>query len=478
MGRSLFEQIREWKLEAKSEDTDRYFYHTNEVHFIENGSRCYVIGRKGTGKTAISEHLNKDDTYKRFSQKLTFKNFPFNELYDLKNDKYTAPNQYITIWKYIIYTSIAKMMIKNNNINGKLRRKLKEVYSNDPVRSLSRTISRWTSGSFSLSVLGSGGALEGSRSTDKNNVSWLDRVEILEEIIERNIDEASYYVIFDELDEDYKDITSPGRYGEYISLLTGLFKAVQDVKSIFPSRDYHIYPVIFLRDDIFEIMQDTDKAKWYDSIIELEWNPDKIKNLLAFRISRAINADGPTLDFNTAWHHLFSGQGIRYGKDQRKTTNSFDYITRSTQLRPRDYIRYIQACAESALARGDSIVLPHVIKHIDNTFSNYLRTEIEGEMHSMIPEIKQILDVVAHIRKNQFNFNEFTIQYQKAIEEEQITARSPESVLKALFLFSVIGNQPSQKNIQVFRYQNKDARLNLNEDMCVHRGLLKALQIY
>jgi hypothetical protein len=478
MTTQLLEVIRDWKLEAKLEDTHRYFYHISDVQLIENGSRCYVIGRKGTGKTAISEYLNNSNSHNRFTQKLSFKNFPFNELYGLKNDQYNPPNQYITLWKYIIYTSVAKMMSKSEGVDPGLRKRLAQIYSNDPSRSLARTISRWTSGAFSLNIMGSGASIGGSRSIENNNFPLIERVAVLEEIIDKYIDSSSYYVIFDELDEDYKDITAPGKYGEYIALLTGLFKAVQDVKSVFPSRDFHIYPVIFLRDDIFDIMRDTDKTKWSDFVIELEWNTDRIKKLLAFRISRAIDPDGPILDFMSAWNKVFLKREIPYGNERQKHTSSFEYITRSTQIRPRDYIKFMQTCAESAAARESKLIDPETIKRVDKSFSNYLRSEIEDEMHSALPEIRQILDLIAHLRKPQFKLHEFVAIYERAVKSGQIIDKGAETVLKLLFHFSVIGNQPAQRYVQVFRYLNKDARLNLGEEMCVHRGLLKAFQIY
>jgi cold shock CspA family protein len=57
--KELIKEVSEWKLEAKSEDNDRYFFHVKEVSRIENGDKCYVIGRKGSGKTAISEYLGR-----------------------------------------------------------------------------------------------------------------------------------------------------------------------------------------------------------------------------------------------------------------------------------------------------------------------------------------------------------------------------------------------------------------------------------
>src|SRR5579871_5268047 len=41
--KDLTKQVAEWKLEARSEDNDRYFFHVKEVSSIENGEKCYVI---------------------------------------------------------------------------------------------------------------------------------------------------------------------------------------------------------------------------------------------------------------------------------------------------------------------------------------------------------------------------------------------------------------------------------------------------
>src|SRR5689334_19442903 len=50
---NLIEEISEWKLEAKFDDNNRYFYPWADLPSLESGKRCFVIGRKGTGKTAI-----------------------------------------------------------------------------------------------------------------------------------------------------------------------------------------------------------------------------------------------------------------------------------------------------------------------------------------------------------------------------------------------------------------------------------------
>lgn len=130
-----------WKLDARFEDSNKYFYNYNEVGLILDDKKCYVIGRKGSGKTAICEHILKTKEFNLFSEKLGFKNFPFNELYGLGNGKYTQPNQYITIWKYLIYSTVCRLMVSNENIDASVREMLEKLYPKNDLKQLARRIS-------------------------------------------------------------------------------------------------------------------------------------------------------------------------------------------------------------------------------------------------------------------------------------------------------------------------------------------------
>ena len=72
MSSEIIEEIRNWKLEAKLEENTRYFYYTKAASSIENGTKCFVIGRKGTGKTAIAEYFSSINDANIFTVKLSF----------------------------------------------------------------------------------------------------------------------------------------------------------------------------------------------------------------------------------------------------------------------------------------------------------------------------------------------------------------------------------------------------------------------
>ena len=476
---ALFQEIADWKLEAKLEDNARYFFHVREVQLAEEGKRSYVIGRKGCGKTAIAEYLCRQSETGTYSLKLTFKNFPFNELYELRDLGYTGPHQYITLWKFLIYSHVCQLLASNNGINSEVRQTLKRAYLENQAPTLPRKINRWLDREFGAEIFGAA-KIEpaGTPEVDRRRASLIERVSKLEDVLIENLDSARYLVVFDELDEDYRNIVERQQYDQYSALITGLFKAVQDVRSVFSDKRYKLFPVVFLRDDIYEIIQDSDRTKWNDLKITLDWNAERIKDLIAFRISKAFDPAGEPLPFDSAWHTLFFRSNVRVGTGKR-STHSFDYIARSTHLRPRDFIQYLKVCCEEELHHPDKLtrVTPVVIKKVDSAFSNYLKSELIDEIHGVLPDISSIFDVLSQLRKWSFNNREFIDAYNRQIRRGNLKERDPSFVLQILFLFSVLGHHENGRQHN-FRYLNKEARFNFDEQVIVHRGLLKALQLF
>lgn len=468
-------EVVNWKLEARLEDAERYFFPVNRLETVTEGRAFYVIGRKGSGKTAVSQHLYQSRAYDCYTQRFTFKNFPFNDLYKLSNQSYRQPNQYITLWKYLIYSAVAKMMATNERIDPEIRSQLGRIYNDDPQVSLPRMVARWTASDFDFKVMGTG-IKSGEQSTiNENATPWIERVSILEELIVRYIDDSRYLLVFDELDEDYgAGAAAPDQ--EYWQLLVSLFKAVQDVRSVFAGTGARIFPTVFLREDIYSQLQDADKTKWQDVVYWLEWTPDRIKDLISFRISRAHDPDGDILGFEEAWSILFTNQLVSYGASRNKRSlSSFDYITRAGCWRPRDYIRYMKATAQIAVEKQISPVPPKLVVQALKEFSNYLRSEMEDEIGGILPNIRLILDSVAHIRKPIFKLEDFINSCpETAGHNSQVY--DAEGVLRVLYGFSVIGNFTRQQKL-VFNYTNREARLNLLEPFAVHPGLLRAFQI-
>ena len=471
---SLLTELDGWTRDARAEDNDRYFWHVGEVDKITRGGKFFVIGRKGSGKTAICEYLSRKQSHDYFAERLSFKNFPFNELYGQKDHGYTAPNQFITIWKFVIYSTVCRLMMRNEAVPAGVRADLSKLYEENLP--LSRRVSRWVGKEFGASLFGLSGKIQKTEATAERE--WIQRVNFLEDFVLEHLSDATYFILFDELDEDYREIKDNLESSEYIALITSLFKAVHDVRSTFASRGGNrVRPIVFLRDDIYELVRDADKNKWRDFRIDISWDEDKIRSLLAFRISRALDAKCKgILPFDTAWQMVFGKKKITGGgKRTGKQLNSFDYIARSTLLRPRDFVAYVKSCAEEAIEEGGRIS-PQLVRRVDRAFSNYLRDEFTDEIFAVLPDISAIFDVIVQLRKWNFSAQEFETVYRAQVAAGSIKEPNVTFVMKVLYHFSVIGNSPQAERF-VFRYTNRESQLNLRERIIVHRGLFKSLQI-
>ena len=286
-----------WKLEAKLEN-EKYFFCIDEVKQVLDGKKCFIIGRKGMGKTAISGYVAKLNDPLVFSEHLSFKNFPFNAIYSMDDKEYTAPNQYITIWKYLIYNSICKMMARDNSINSNIRNELDKLYPTEPIKELRHFFKHWTANEFDVQILGNGAGVGGITKSSET-LSWNEKVDILERIIDSYaITELAYYILIDELDEDYRDFESYEQKKVYTYLLTSLFKATQEIRTHFVGTAVSAYPVISLRSDIYSFIKDSDRNKWTDNMIVLSWNKDKLFKMICHRIN--ISSEGE-IEKKIAW---------------------------------------------------------------------------------------------------------------------------------------------------------------------------------
>ncbi len=469
--------VQGWNVEAKLEDS-KYFYLYKEVHAILNNRKCYVIGRKGSGKSAICQYITSLKEYNLFSHKLSFKSFPFNVIYELQDTKYTHPNQYITIWKYIIYSHILKLMIKNQGVDATVRAELEKIYPPSNVKHLAREISEWTSFEFGVQVLGNGGSLKLDKTTKLSSSTWLDYVNVMEDIIRNYCGSSKYYIVFDELDDDYKDVSSENQFPTYIELLTSLFKAVQDIKSLFGNdAGFNIMPIIFLRDDIYDHIKDNDKNKWEDMAITLDWNTEKLKALLAYRISQDDPMRPKEPSFDKEWEKIFTKRKIGAGYKQKKYFHTFDYMANSTLLRPRDFIKFIKACCEEVIDTSEIIDTDELHK-VDRAFSNYLKNEFRDELFPILPDIDRIFDVLLYQRQWIISPKDFKDAYMKEVQRGNIKEENADKVLEILYNFSVIGvENKNVKSKHYFKYINTNMAYNREENIVIHRGLFKALGI-
>lgn len=473
----VHEEIARWRQEAKDEDNAKYFFPVPEVELLRSGERSFLISRKGTGKTAIGQNILKQKTADAFATALSFKNFPFNDLYrSLRDNSFRQPNQYISGWRFIIYCAIARLMSANAAVDPGKRRFIKSLFASDLREALPSTIGRWISGGFHFKFWEIGLGVKAARQFTDNQRSLAERAEVLKQFLLPSIGKSQYFVVFDELDEDYTSSASTQEREEYFALLTSLLKAVQLIREEFRESAPGVRPIVLLRDDIFKQLSDSDRAKWTDNAVVISWDIDKIKNLLAFRLSRAAGVD-PVMRFDEIWRDLV-GRHETFTPNT-KEWNKFDFIASYTLLRPRDFIYYVSdasrhVCEKIRVGVAHPGLSAEVLRECAREFAQHLKMELEDEVGGQIPYIKDVMDMILSFGERDFSFAEFQSAYAKGRSEARHTPWTlpAESVLNSLYLFSVIGFVRTSK--EYYRYQNPTVDLDVGRTMLVHKGLFAA----
>ena len=474
--------VASWKLEERGEENARYFFETQKIAGLYSGENCFVIGRKGSGKTAIAEHILNMQDYGTFAQTLSFRNFPFNILAKFEQEGFATSSRYTNIWKYITYMTMLQTFAKNESVSPELRSLIDEEMPQNLGRATSDYIQRITDRSFGLKILSSGGNTSTKNTYLSNDTAIYERVAILENIIDEHIDDSTYFILYDDLDDDY-DRESAHPDSTYAKLLGGLFRATLDIKAKF-SRRAKIYPIVFLRDDIYDLLRSNNKAKLMSDIIDLRWQNSVLNDMVSYRIFKAAGINPAEMAADSAANMekalglLFESTRVPLSSKRRKRPLITE-IERRSYGRPRDIIAYLQIAASNAVQKGEKLVSADTRKSLDRLYSEYLITDLIDELHTRIPDIEEVLAVISSSGKASLHYQDVEARLKENLNQfsEHTRALGTRGIVDLLVRSSVLGKQLPVENQQEFRYQNRFIRVSSSDKLYIHRGLHSGLMV-
>ncbi len=473
--------VASWKLEERGEENARYFFEIPQIAGLYSGESCFVIGRKGSGKTAIAEHILNMRDYRTFPQPLSFRNFPFNILAQFEQEGFSTSSRYTNIWKYITYMAMLQTFAKNESISPELRALIEEEMPQSLGRATSDYIRQITDRSFGLKILSSGGSTSTKNTYLSNETAIYERVAILENIIEEHIDDSTYFILYDDLDDDY-DQDSAHPNSTYAKLLGGLFRATLDIKAKFSQRA-NVYPIVFLRDDIYDLLRSNNKAKLMSDIIDLRWQNSMLSDMLCHRIFKAAGIEVPEkMAEGSCTDHalglLFEKTRVR-SKQRRRTRPLLAEIERRSYGRPRDIIAYLRIAANIAIQNGEQRITSETLSSLDRPYSQYLITDLTDELHTRLPDIDEIFRAISSGGKASLHYRDVESRLEDRLDlfSEHTRALGTRRIVDLLVNASVLGKQLPVENQQEFRYQNRFISVEPNDKLYIHRGLHSGLMV-
>lgn len=447
---NVLEKINDFgAIDAESDNRlIEYFFRTPILDSLYNYDKSIIIGRKGTGKTAIYKYIENDK--QKYASSLLFKDYPWKVHDRFKNDIVSERESFVHSWKFFFYVEIFKKLIC-----------LIDDFEDAAIKKQIKKLGKWMTSNwgsiefnhketlyphkknflftFAPSVMGNSlGSVSKALQNDENIGNTLSEYNSkFEKILNSMLSgfDGEIILLFDELDLAYSSNDT-----NYQNRLIGLLLAGY---SFFSKFDKKIKIYLFLRSDIFDLLKFQDKNKIKDNmVVILDWENKSVGSILSLKqlVSNRIkiNINSQSDNFERNWDELFEPNKI--GRNQSK----WNFILERTFDRPRDLIKFLNLTLEEAKNRlkldPNSIdkITNDDIHGARNKYSQYLYEELKDELTGKYDEYDFYLEILRDIHNMGFTFSDFETSYKTINSRNPLTA-SVNEALERLFEFSILG---------------------------------------
>lgn len=438
--------------DADNDDILLQAFEDHEVYLdIMALKRHMVIGKKGSGKTAIFKKIITTKAPDYFAYGHTFSDYPWH--YHERQARIGIPDfdKYTHSWKYLILLSVAKIALNQDqsipydaatmeemlrlesfvvDTYGSRDPDLSQVFS--PIKNLK------LKPYFELDwrILKAGISPEAVPVAELPTIVQEVNAAIQRIVLRCLNREHKYYIAFDQLDLGF-DPNSP----EYANRLTGLLLASRDINLAAREAGINLFVVVFLRDDIYDCLHFEDKNKMTENFVSLiEWDTPRTQKTLRALMERRFgivlgDEPGQRVD----WNAVFNEEREMPGHQTK-----YEHMRDRTYLRPRDLIKFANCALSRYKERGGKDAGADHASKIDNVdihnarveFSEYFLREIDDEVHKHMADYEKHLDVLRALGKWQFERKEFDIAYAQQYPGAPL---APGDALEKLYEFSFIG---------------------------------------
>jgi hypothetical protein len=445
-------------------------------------SSFLVLGRKGSGKTAIYKRIITDKSHDRFAFGHSFDDYPWH-YHDLQAQTgVPEERRYVHSWKYLILMSISKILLNQDNSQPWSEEAMHALLAvedfvvdsygtRDPdVRQLfSPEKELRFKPTFKLPLLDVGADRLRVRELPIH-VQEVNRA-IQEHLLQGLNPDHWYYVCFDQLDLGFEP-SDP----KYSQRLVGLVLAARDLFLSARDRGRRLNVIVFLRDDIYQDLQFEDKNKITENLTSrVEWKESggglTLKQLMESRFNAVLPSG-----YAVEWSDVFDET-----REMPSRQSKYKHICDRTFLRPRDMIKFCNEVLKAYRTKGDKEVVAFdntCIHSARDAYSDYLRNELDDEVAKHVPEYRNYLEALKSVGVERFSFDEFAAKW----EVKYGANANPLTALERLFNFSVVGYlKPGGRgggSEYVWRYRDPRARFDSTAEVFrVHPGFKEALDL-
>lgn len=442
-----------------------YYLHTDEYRRAVRGEVNLVVGRKGSGKTALFIQVRDKIRADKRNIVLDLKPEGY-QLIKLKEDILTylteGTRQHLitAFWEYLLLLEIAYKILEKDRNTYKHNHELYELYV-DLERSY-RVDDFSAEGDFSERLLtlsqriaeeyrAKFGSTEGMRLKADQVTHLLYRHDLreLRDRISRYLErKQSVWVLFDNLDKGWS--TSGVDVIDTI-VLRCLIDAGRKVERDMRKGGHTVHCVVFIRNDVYEYLmqQSADYGKEMRAV--LDWkDQDQLREMLKLRLISGMGIEYQETPFETIWARLC----VSHYKGEETST----YIIERSLMRPRNVIKMFSHCRGFANNLSHQKITEEDLNKGLLAYSNDLLIEVDHELTDVFPTAKDLLFHFLETRKEMTTRELHEVMRSAKIEESDI-----EDLIDLLLYYGVIGLKYPEANKYIYdvNYEPKLLRIRI-----------------
>jgi hypothetical protein len=474
-----------YRSRAQKDFFNRVFLRTEELKKCLAPSAYFLMGEKGTGKTAYAVFLENNSIDEFRCHVTTMTETQYKRFIELKRNGKLAYSDYANIWRSMLLFLVGRMLITKSKtflhkITGKFTRVEHEINKwsknalNPEIESAFEAVSTESfAAKLKAEQVGEAGGELKTQHTEKTPTirhHLLETENALKEAISSLTISKGHVLFVDGIDYRPESISYP----EYIECIKGLGEAIWQLNteyfaSIKDSKG-RIKIVLLVRPDVFHTLNlYNSNSRLQDNTVFLDWTTTEKE----YETSKLYEVSGKY--FSTQQPHVVTPQQAwSHYFDEEDT---FRKLLKTTFQKPRDILTFIRIARTTAIksSHGQSSVFSHELLRnpvFTREFSDYLLGEVRNyasfymtqEDFSRYIKFFQYLD-----GKNRFTIAEFQDAFQRFkdwIMGEPLKAteylRDHEALLQFFYDVNVIGygESAATDHEKFFHWSYRERSLN------------------